>query len=285
MAYTPFHADWEDYPSQDTPITAAALEYIESGLSTAAATADEALSDAATAQATADAAIAKSLVDAKGDLIVGSAADTAIRKAVGSDNQVLAASAGDTGGVTWKQVTNAMVDASAAIAYSKLNLGTSIVNADIATNAAIARTKLATTTRKVTPGRMASSDPVNNVWPDAATQYLELFLQIPDDYVSGDLTFKILRRAGGTSGTAVMRKSTYRTRESAAISVIDNAVNINYTPSDTNSNLLTATVAAANFQAGDVIRMQISRLGSDGSDNLAQPIQFDGAWVEYLGYV
>ena len=39
-------------------------------------------------------------------------------------------------------VTNAKVNASAAIAYSKLNLATSIVNADINTTAAIATTKL-----------------------------------------------------------------------------------------------------------------------------------------------
>jgi hypothetical protein len=39
-------------------------------------------------------------------------------------------------------VTNAKVNASAAIAYSKLNLATSIVNADISTTAAIATTKL-----------------------------------------------------------------------------------------------------------------------------------------------
>jgi len=39
-------------------------------------------------------------------------------------------------------VTNAKVDASAAIDYSKLNLATSIVNADISTTAAIATTKL-----------------------------------------------------------------------------------------------------------------------------------------------
>lgn len=47
-------------------------------------------------------------------------------------------------------IVNADVSASAAIAYSKLNLGTSIVNADISTSAAIAMSKLAAlTTGKV----------------------------------------------------------------------------------------------------------------------------------------
>ena len=39
-------------------------------------------------------------------------------------------------------ISNAAINASAAIAYSKLNLSNSIVNADIASNAAIATTKL-----------------------------------------------------------------------------------------------------------------------------------------------
>jgi hypothetical protein len=39
-------------------------------------------------------------------------------------------------------IVDADINASAAIAYSKLNLGTSIVNADIASGAAIATTKI-----------------------------------------------------------------------------------------------------------------------------------------------
>lgn len=51
-------------------------------------------------------------------------------------------------------ITNAMVNASAAIAYSKLNLGGSIVNADINASAAIADTKLATIS---TAGKVSNS--------------------------------------------------------------------------------------------------------------------------------
>lgn len=47
MAYTKYHADWQDYPSTATPITAAALEQIEQGIVDAAADADQALADIA----------------------------------------------------------------------------------------------------------------------------------------------------------------------------------------------------------------------------------------------
>ena len=46
-------------------------------------------------------AIPASLIDAKGDVIVGTAADTAARLAVGSDGQVLTADSGEAGGVKW----------------------------------------------------------------------------------------------------------------------------------------------------------------------------------------
>jgi hypothetical protein len=42
-----------------------------------------------------------SLVDAKGDLLVGSADNTVIRKAVGADGQILTADASAAGGVKW----------------------------------------------------------------------------------------------------------------------------------------------------------------------------------------
>lgn len=45
--------------------------------------------------------VPKSLVDAKGDLIVGTAADTAARLAVGADGQVLTADSAETTGVKW----------------------------------------------------------------------------------------------------------------------------------------------------------------------------------------
>ena len=60
-----------------------------------------------TVKTNADAAIAKTIVDAKGDLIVGSAADTAARLAVGGTNgHVLTVNSGATNGVEWAAVAS-----------------------------------------------------------------------------------------------------------------------------------------------------------------------------------
>jgi hypothetical protein len=45
--------------------------------------------------------IPETIIDAKGDLIVGSAADTAIRLAVGTDGQIVSANSAVTGGIEW----------------------------------------------------------------------------------------------------------------------------------------------------------------------------------------
>jgi hypothetical protein len=76
VGYTP--QTWHDSPATDTPISAARLTNIENGV----------------------AAIAN-LPDAKGDVIVASAADTLARLPVGADGQVLTASSGAATGVTW----------------------------------------------------------------------------------------------------------------------------------------------------------------------------------------
>jgi hypothetical protein len=107
MPYTPYYATWEDDPSTDTPITAAALNNIEDGLTDAAAAAD--------------AAIQKSLLDAKGDLIVATGDDEASVLTVGADDEVPVAASGQSHGIIWQKIGNAQIATDAAIAQSKLS--------------------------------------------------------------------------------------------------------------------------------------------------------------------
>jgi hypothetical protein len=71
-----------------------------SALTSANSAATSATSAAASATAAAS-AIQAVIVDAKGDLIVGSAADTVARLAVGTDGYLLTAASTATNGITW----------------------------------------------------------------------------------------------------------------------------------------------------------------------------------------
>lgn len=87
MAYTK-NPTWVDGEGGGTRIDASKLNAIEDGIFNSAATADG--------------AVPKSLADAKGDLLVGSANDTIVRKAVGTDGQILMADSNATDGLTWQ---------------------------------------------------------------------------------------------------------------------------------------------------------------------------------------
>jgi hypothetical protein len=86
--------------------------------------------------------------------VVGDGAITEAKLAAGSvTSSKIGSGAVGASNIASGAITNTQVSASAAIAYSKLNLGTSIVNADVSASAAIADTKLAT---------IASSGKVSN---------------------------------------------------------------------------------------------------------------------------
>jgi hypothetical protein len=90
MPYTP--TTWVD---NVTPVNAANLNKMETGIDTVTDTAEA-------AQTTANAAIAKALVDAKGDLLAASAADTVARVAVGTNGQALVADSAQAAGIKWE---------------------------------------------------------------------------------------------------------------------------------------------------------------------------------------
>lgn len=83
--------------------------------SSALTSANSAAVSAASAAAAVTTAIQASIIDAKGDLIVGSAADTAARLGVGTDGYVLTAASTATYGIQW---------AAAAATYTAPTLGT-----------------------------------------------------------------------------------------------------------------------------------------------------------------
>jgi hypothetical protein len=98
-----------------------------------------------------------------GDLLYASSSSALSKLADVATGNVLI-SGGTSTAPSYGQITNSHVSSSAAIAYSKLNLSTSIVNADVASGAAIVDTKLATisTAGKVSDSALSSNIPLKN---------------------------------------------------------------------------------------------------------------------------
>lgn len=150
-------------------------------------------------------------------------------------------------------------------------------------NGNIDRTNLATQTRKELMTLISFVTTVELQWPDAVVTSLYVGFIVPDDYVSGDITMKLMRHATVAANTAVMSYSTFRFRDNAATTTPHVGVASNYTATDTNARITSVTLAAANFQAGDFVRWAWVRDGSNGSDTLAGAMVYDGAWIEYTG--
>jgi hypothetical protein len=108
MAFTP--KNWENAPSTATPINAAALEDLETRVT------DYTDQEVAGVGGGGGGGILPTIVDAKGDIIAATAADTVARVAVGTNGQVLTAASGQAAGVQWAtpDVTQAELDAHAA---------------------------------------------------------------------------------------------------------------------------------------------------------------------------
>lgn len=123
-------------------------------------------------------------------------------------------------------------------------------------------------------------------WRDAQNDILMVFFSVPDDYASGDLTVKLTRRASAAPGatTAVMTRTLTRFRDNSATSVLDNVVGMNFTPADANSHIFSHTIAAANFTAGDMFRVDYQRFGFDPGDTMTVAVVFDSSRVDYTGY-
>jgi hypothetical protein len=119
---------------------------------------------------------------------------------------------------------------------------------------------------------------------DAATRTKRFIWTVPANYVSGPMTLKVMLRVGA-AGTAVLRKSTFRMRDGAALTTLESVVNLD-TVFDLNSHIITiATIAAGNFQIGDQIRVDLTRQGADAADTAVSSVVIEGASVVYTGLV
>jgi hypothetical protein len=172
-------------------------------------------------------------------------------------------------------ITNAKVSASAAIAYSKLNLSSSIVNADISASAAIAHSKLATGTA----GNILVADVSGNftsmtLGGDGTITSAGVFALSNDVDVTkltaatgssmtlaGNADYHIINKLGDTDGHAIFKvqdsaaTDLYKVASNGAITLKGGATLDNYT-SGTELNITETNVkVTGNFETTGTITL------------------------------
>ena len=139
-------------------------------------------------------------------------------------------------------------------------------------------------TKRIHPQIVAAFTQGNWGWPDGSDTTIVAFFKLPDDWVSGNLTVNLVCRAASGTGQIRMSTQTYRIRNASAIAFIDTGSAFNYSPGDTNSQVRTYSISTATLAAGDYVRADFIRVGSDGAtDTNTGFLAFDGMTVTYTG--
>lgn len=150
-------------------------------------------------------------------------------------------------------------------------------------DAAVTRAKLATITRKAQPTWVQTTSP--GFFVDGSSITATFVFVIPDDYVSGDITVKVLLYSTAAGNAFRMSRNVDRHRETVAVSNIEAGVASTLTmPAGANTSALYSfAVASTAFTTGDSIYMNIQRVGADGADTNTGTGVISGIWFEYTG--
>lgn len=270
MPYVPYYdpTGWADDPSTASPISAAALNYIEAGIKTAQAAAEAAQGDITTDPAWA----------AKGDLMVATANDAASVLTVGANDEVPVAASGQSHGIVWQKIGNAQIATAAAIARSKLVAETRLIPVSL-----------------LTPASAVSAG--NSFWSVGALTNYDLGRWEFVKDVGGKIYGQVLvpSAISTTAGSLILHiaanATTGVTRLSVATKAVADAESVNPTfTAETAQDItvpgtaylrkdVTFTLTEA-LAGGDILLVQVYHEGAHGNDSLAVNTLLLGATLQ-----
>jgi hypothetical protein len=140
-----------------------------------------------------------------------------------------------------------------------------------------------TTVTKYTGGDITTFGlDANHAFPATGTSSIQFQIRVPYDWHSGGIAFYIQRRASVVGGAAIMTYALARLRDGATAVNVSSGT-FNFVPVDGSTHATSLTFTFGQFQAGDVLRAVIARLGSDAGDDMAA-VNYDGHYFEYTAY-
>jgi hypothetical protein len=186
------------------------------------------VTDAATAQATATAAVPKAVVDAKGDLLAASAADTVTRLPVGTNTYVLTADSAETTGLKWAAPATGTVTSVTGTAPIVSSGGaTPAISIAAATTAVVGAVQLSDSTSTTSSVLAATPTAVKAAYDLAGTKVGSVTGTAPI-VSSGGTTPAISVTAASTSASGVVQLSDSVSTTSSVLAATPTAVKSTY---------------------------------------------------------
>jgi len=145
-------------------------------------------------------------------------------------------------------------------------------------------------TSEIDPIAAVATSNANVAFPDAATGTMQWGCPVPSDWVPNtSISLNILLIQSGTAGppTIVLRSyaETHKDGDTLSSWNLENAVNIDNTLATNVFKLFSRPFAGSNFEADDIIRWRLQRLGADAGDTVGRTVTSYGGWIEYTAFM
>lgn len=122
-------------------------------------------------------------------------------------------------------------------------------------------------------------------WPDGVTTSFQWHWPVPPHWVPGStVTFKCLRRSAQSGTTAKYTYALTRKRTGLTVVTISSGV-LDFVPSVVDTSIeVSLGFTMALVAVGDLLGVNLTRLGGDGADNMTVGVSYDGHRFEYTRY-
>jgi len=226
--------------SDSTSTTSSVLAATSTAVKAAYDRGSTGVTDAASAQSTANAAVPKSVVDAKGDILVASANDTVTRLPVGANTYLLTADSAEATGLKWAAAGGGVTAVTATAPIASSGGATPVISIAAATTAVVGAVQLSDSTSTTSSVLAATPTAVKAAYDLAGTKVASVTGTSP--IASSGGTTPAISIADATTvvkGAVQLSDSTSTT--SSVLAATPTAVKAAYDRADTKVSSVTGT--------------------------------------------
>jgi len=185
--------------SDSTSTTSSVLAATPTAVKSAYDRGSTGVTDAASAQSTANAAVPKSVVDAKGDILVASANDTVTRLPVGTNTYLLTADSAEATGLKWAAAGGGVTAVTATAPIASSGGATPVISIAASTTAVVGAVQLSDSTSTTSSVLAATPTAVKSAYDLAAAAVPKSIVDVKGDLIAATAADTVARLAVGAN--------------------------------------------------------------------------------------